>query len=299
MDVSIIIVNYNTRDLLVHCIESIYQHTVSVKFEIIVTDNGSDDGSVEKITELFPDVVIVENHENIGFGAANNRALNVAKGKYILYLNSDTVLLNNAIKFFFDYWEGLESDGNIGAIGANLINKNCKYALSYASFPTSKDEIKKFIKKMILTNIQFVFPNFKKKNKTEIKPFFGEVDYICGADLFLKNNEFARFDESFFLYYEETDLQYRMFKHGLKRILISGPRIVHLEGGSDKKNDSKYSRVSLGNQHKDLSRIIYFNKNISTKTASFLRLLLLIYWTQPFFRKKTIEMRSRLKDIGK
>ena len=105
MDVSIIIVNYNTKKLIKNCINSIYKHTKDVDFEIIVSDNGSVDGSVEMIKSEFPNVILIENNANLGFGAANNRGLKIAKGKYIFYLNSDTVLLNNAVKYFFDYWE--------------------------------------------------------------------------------------------------------------------------------------------------------------------------------------------------
>ena len=103
MDVSIIIVSYNTKSLIKNCINSIYKYTKDISFEIIVSDNGSIDGSVEMIKRDFPSVILIENNENLGFGAANNKGLALAKGKYILYLNSDTILLNNSVKFFYDY----------------------------------------------------------------------------------------------------------------------------------------------------------------------------------------------------
>ena len=102
MDVSIIIVNYNTKDLIKNCIDSIYEQTKDIKFEIIVSDNGSVDGSIEMIKSEFPNVILIENNANLGFGTANNRGLKIAKGKYIFYLNSDTVLLNNAVKLYPD-----------------------------------------------------------------------------------------------------------------------------------------------------------------------------------------------------
>ena len=97
MDVSIIIVNYNTRDLLKDCLISIYKHTTEIDFEVIVSDNGSVDGSIEMLKQEFSQVVLIENNANLGFGTANNRGLAVARGKYIFYLNSDTILLNNAV----------------------------------------------------------------------------------------------------------------------------------------------------------------------------------------------------------
>lgn len=100
MDVSIIIVNYNTKELTRNCLRSIFDQTKDVDFEVIVSDNGSTDGSIEMIRAEFPQVILIENNANLGFGAANNRGLKIARGKYVFYLNSDTVLLNNAVKLF-------------------------------------------------------------------------------------------------------------------------------------------------------------------------------------------------------
>ena len=105
MDVSVIIVNYNTCEITKNCLKSVFEQTIGIEFEVIVSDNGSKDGSIEMIRTDFPQVIFIENNANPGFGTANNRALAVAKGKYVFYLNSDTLLLNNAVKIFFDYWE--------------------------------------------------------------------------------------------------------------------------------------------------------------------------------------------------
>ena len=100
LDVSVRIVNYNTKDVIHNCLKSIYEHTKEITFEVIVSDNGSNDGSIEMIKLYFPQVVLIENNSNLGFGAANNRGFSLAKGKYIFYLNSDTMLNNNTVKFF-------------------------------------------------------------------------------------------------------------------------------------------------------------------------------------------------------
>ena len=123
MDVSIIIVNYNTKQLLKDCLNSIYEHTENISFEVIVSDNGSKDGSIEMLKAEFPQVILIENNANLGFGKANNKGLAIAKGKYIFYLNSDTILLNNAVKLFFDYFEENGKKENIGALGCNLLDK--------------------------------------------------------------------------------------------------------------------------------------------------------------------------------
>ena len=124
INVSIIIVSYNTKELTHNCLKSVFEQTVNIDFEVIVSDNGSTDGSVEMIKKYFPQVALIENGANLGFGMANNRGLKVAKGKYIFYLNSDTILLNNAVKIFFDYWENAEDKESIGALGGILLDKD-------------------------------------------------------------------------------------------------------------------------------------------------------------------------------
>ena len=136
MDVSIIIVNYNTCEITKNCLTSIYEKTKEINFEIIVSDNGSKDGSIEMIRTEFPEVSLIENNANLGFGTANNRALAVAKGKYVFYLNSDTILLNNAVKIFFDHWENAVDKDTIGALGANLLDTqgHIRYRLRYCGY---------------------------------------------------------------------------------------------------------------------------------------------------------------------
>ena len=109
MDVSIIFVNYKTKNLTINAIKSVIEQTKEIKYEIFVVDNASNDGSIEAISKEFPNLHIIKNSENKGFGAANNLAIQEAKGKYILCLNTDTILLNNAIKIMFDF---MEKEGN-------------------------------------------------------------------------------------------------------------------------------------------------------------------------------------------
>ena len=295
IDVSVIIVNYNTNELLKNCLTSIYSQTKDLTFEIIISDNGSKDGSIEMLKENFPDVKLIENNKNLGFGAANNRALEIAQGKYIFYLNSDTILLNNAIKLFLDYFNS-NDDGNLGAIGAMLLNPDNTFTYSGGDFPIIKTEIINLIKQNI-GNVYLTlgtilrFKNMHKKHCFDA--VYGNVEYITGAALFLKNNEFAKYDEDFFLYYEDTYLQIKMEKANLKRVIIKGPQIIHLNGGSVNEKMTIYRKASFSRINYEFSRIKYFRKILPENSFSsnfkinICKFLILFSWCNPFLIGKT------------
>ena len=295
MDVSIIIVNYNTKNLLADCLNSIYEQTKDISFEVIVSDNGSKDGSIEMLKADFPQVILIENNANLGFGAANNRGLAIAKGKYIFYLNSDTILLNNAVKIFFDYWEENGEKENIGALGANLLNRNNEIIHSYGSFMKYGIELKNSLKALRATSIYTILSIFSKRfppldiQDDRTQKYVGDVDYITGADLFLKNDELALFDEHYFMYCEETDLQLKMAKAEKKRILIDKPQIIHLSGGGNKKlSDKVRSLASFSSINFNISRIYYFKKNGSSNfKTNFLRIITLLTWLNPLILRVT------------
>ena len=248
MDVSIVLVNYNTRKLLADCLESIYRFTSDVTFEVIVVDNASSDGSEEYICKRYPGVNWVNSGENLGFGRANNLGASRAKGKYLFFLNTDTLLLNNAVAEFLAYAQAYEAAG-VGALGCWLLDTNRKPTASYGFFPNAKNEIKYLLGKYPLPTVQMA--------STERL-----VDYVTGADLFVNKELFGRmggFDPHIFMYYEETDLQYRMALAGWKRMIIPSPQIVHLEGGSFKDKGLSFRRFLIA-QH---SYNYYLSKHFS------------------------------------
>jgi len=295
LDVSIIIVNYNTKQLLADCLNSIYEQTKEISFEVIVSDNGSKDGSIEMLKTDFPQVILIENNANLGFGAANNRGLAIAKGKYIFYLNSDTILLNNAVKCFFDYWENSPEKDSIGALGANLLNINNETIHSGGSFPDYKSDISGLIHNIYGFTKQFIFHSLFRKSlpeyqNTKSERIIGSVDYITGADLFLENNDSAYFDEDFFMYCEETYLQYNLSVKNKKRILIDCVKIIHLEGQSAEKitTDIVHNEASFAAIQSKLSRIIYFKKTgIASIQILVLKILTTLLWLNPFLFKNT------------
>ena len=291
MDVSIIIVNYNTKELIHNCLKSIYDHTKDLTFEVIVSDNGSVDGSIEMIKSEFPEVILIENNTNLGFGAANNCGLRIAKGKYIFYLNSDTVLLNNAVKIFFDYWENADNKNVIGALGANLMDENHNIIHSYGPFPSFVRILNYLFRRQVALILKGCIPYFDqiRLNNSKLKSYEGQVDYIIGADLFLLNDENALFDERFFMYVEEVDLQYKISLKNKQRIIIMGPEIVHLGEGSDKeKNMSLIQRyASFGKIYIDISTLFFMKLHSNKLTCKVLKIFYIFSWLNPFIIKNT------------
>jgi len=272
MDVSVILVNYNTKELTMSCINSIYKYSHGFSFEIILVDNNSQDGSIE-VFSCDKRIIFVETGENIGFGRANNIGLKYAKGKYIFFLNTDTELLNNAIKYFVDYAESKK--GNTGGLGCQLLDGENKQTHSYGIFPSWKKDILFLIKNHIfrLLNKKQLGRQQENHFKSPFTPYI--VDYITGADLFVPRSlldKFGPFDSDFFMYFEETEMQYRWFKHGIKQYIIDGPLIVHFERKSMSKTSNKLSKMTRMLR----SNILYYKKTIPRDEYIFYRIFIAI-----------------------
>jgi len=278
MQVSIIIVNYNTGKVLEKCLESIFREISGIVFEVIVCDNASNDGSVTMIKSGFPGVTVIENEKNLGFGAANNRGRAMAKGEFVLFLNSDTVILNNAVKIFYDYWKHYEEAEPLGALGCILLDRNEQPTHSWGRFSSAENELKE---------------KFLPRTRKEAEPPLAlpaEVEYITGAALFMKNDQYADYDERFFLYFDDSDLQLSLVKAGRKRIIIPGPRIIHLEGGSNSVYNEKTFQGSFSRIQFAISKIKYYKKRKDYPAAIFiLKTLTIIKWLNPRIIRNTIK----------
>ncbi len=239
MKVSVIIVNYNTKDLIQLCLTSVIKWTINIDYEIIVIDNASKDDSVNYIQNNFPTVKLIKSPINLGFGKANNLASSFARGKYLFFLNSDCILLDNIILNFFNYI-GINSLLNIGAIGATLIDQNNIIVKSYFKFPGLFYQFNILIS-IYIRKIFKIDYKLSANSNYKIHNYNNEVDFISGANLFMPKHVFNLlngFDERFFMYFEETDLQLRMSHLGFKRIILTKNQIIHLEGSSFSKNNS-------------------------------------------------------------
>ena len=238
------------------CIKSIYEQTDELEFEIIVVDNASTDDSCDVIAKEYPEVVLVKSPDNLGFGRANNLGMEVARGEYIFLLNSDTILINNAVKLFYDY-AVLHDVEKIGVLGTILLDSDHKPTHSYGNFITIANTLFKCIPLM---------NRFTEGRKTSCLADSQtlDVDYVTGADMFIPRvvlAEVGAFDPAFFMYCEEVDWQHRMSQQNFKRIIISGPQIIHLEGGSAKSTSRSWSYGRMMNIIR--SRIIYIKKHNS------------------------------------
>ena len=247
MDVSIIIVNYNTKELTNQCINSIYEKTLGVIYEIILVDNASSDGSKE-FFENDNRIKYLYSKENLGFGRANNLALKTAKGRNILFLNPDTILINNAVLYLSNF---LDNNDKIGACGGNLYTRDFQPNYSYEMFYPS---IIKEINRLIFNLISRVFYRNNGVFNNTNKPI--KVKSICGADLMVKKNILdivGGYNDIFFMYAEETELCHRISRQGYMLMSIPNAKIIHLDGGSFMKSDDElkeYNRLKMRYQSK-------------------------------------------------
>lgn len=233
MDVSVIIVNFNTTDLTRKCIDSIVRFSKEYSYEIILVDNSSEDRSIEQITHLYPTIITIFNKINLGFGAANNMGIQLAKGEFVFLLNSDTQLLSDAMKSFCEFMRAAGNE-QVAICGAELVNEKNLPVTSFGNFPTlfgafSAIGFRYFYSSYYLRKQAIGVANYNKLNK--------KVDFISGANLYIRASILQKigvFDERFFLYFEETDLAYRIKKEGYILMVLPSVKIVHLEGGSSK-----------------------------------------------------------------
>lgn len=233
MDVSIIIVNYNTLSMTQECVNSVFEKTSGVNFEIILVDNASTDGSKEHF-EKDSRIKYIYSKENLGFGRANNLGVEYASGDYVFFLNPDTILINNAVYILSEYLSG---NKKVGAVGGNLFKANMQPNHSF-----------KRMRPSILDDLDIALGGIISRIRYGRDTDFNHaglplnVAYICGADLMVPRNVLNKagaFDEDFFMYYEDTELCHRIARCGLGIKSIPNAKIIHLDGGSSSSSVSR------------------------------------------------------------
>jgi GT2 family glycosyltransferase len=226
IDLSISIVSYNVKDLLAECIQSIIEHTKGIKYEIIVVDNCSRDGTADMLAKKFPKVKVLQNPKNRGFAAAMNRGLSMGRGRYLFSLDSDTYIKEDT---FSDMVRFMDQCPDAGAAGAKLLSPQGASQYSRRRFPPSLWPV--IYRGSILKKI---LPPTKQVRHYEMSDVVltteSEVDWVYGGNIIFNRRALEQvglFDERFFIYCEDIDLSYRMEEHGWKRYFVPGTRIFH------------------------------------------------------------------------
>ncbi len=235
-ELSIIVVSYNTKEMTQECLQSIYTNAGETSLEVIVVDNNSQDGTVEMLAAQFPQVRLVRNRENRGFAVANNQGLAIVQGKYILLLNSDTIILGNVL---IDSVRYLACNSKIGAIGCQVLNSDRTIQKTCSGFPTL---LRLLIMTLALDRIPFcsildtyLLRSWPRDNERE-------VEVISGCYLMVRKDVIERvggLDEQFFFFAEETDWCHRIQQAGWKLMFVPVGNIIHHGGGSVKKLNYK------------------------------------------------------------
>lgn len=248
IDLSIIIVNWNTKNYLLRCLESVFRSGKKKSWEVIVVDNGSQDGSAKEVKRSFPNIRLIANEENRGFAKATNQGIKHSSGRYLLLLNPDTEVRENSIERLVAF---MDTHPDIGINGVQLLNRDGSRQNSIANFPSLATEL---LNKSLL---RWVFPK-KFPGKERVYPGPIEVDSVIGACMLTRREAIERvgiLDEDYFLFFEETDWCYRMKRAGWRVFHVPQSEIVHFQGrgAETRKREAKVEYYR--------SRYHFFRKN--------------------------------------
>lgn len=274
IDLTICIVSWNSRDILRKCLNSIYQFSDGLNIETIVVDNASTDNTPQEIAAEFPDVVLLSNKINLGFGRANNLAIKKSRGRFILLLNPDVVIVRPSLRQMINF---LESNPEVGCAGCKLVNLDGSIQESYfEQFPTPMNEFLEGITvKRLLGSLLT-----KRIYNDVIK-----ASWIVGACMMFKRElllKLSGFDERYFMYGEDVDLCFRLRNLGYEIVYLNNIEMLHYHGDSSKKKAKRYFSTIL--QRESVYRFMkahYNNRNallyrIFWIVSGFVRLLILI-----------------------
>jgi GT2 family glycosyltransferase len=255
MDISVIIVNWNTCDILRNCLASIYKNTRNIQFEVIVIDNASSDGSADMIRTEFLHAILIANTRNLGFAKANNQGLSIARGRYVLLLNSDTVLFDNAIEKIISF---ADSHMQAGIFGCRILNPDKSLQPTCFMFPSVLNAFlsSTYLYKLFQRSTFFGRERISWWDRSDVR----EVDVVTGCFMLVRQEAIKKvgfMDERFFMYAEEADWCYRFKQAGYKIMFTPDAEIIHLGGASS--NQIKPQMVSQWRK----SMLLYFKKHRS------------------------------------
>ncbi|MCR9134018.1 MAG: glycosyltransferase [bacterium] len=241
-DISIVIVNYKVKEYIANLLNSIYKAKRAYTLQIIVVDNNSEDNSIAYLRERYPEVIYIENKENVGFGKANNQGFDIATGKYTLVINPDTLVSEDTLECMMDY---MEEHPSCGASGCKILNPDGTYAPeSKRSVPTIGTAISKVF------GLNYLFPKHKILGSYYLgwidEDEIAEIPVLSGCFMFWRTSvlhQLNGFDERFFMYGEDIDLCYRIQETDFYIAYVPTTSIIHYKGESTRKGDLKYVKI--------------------------------------------------------
>jgi GT2 family glycosyltransferase len=256
MKLSIVIICWNDLRVIRDCLRSIYEGTHETNFEVVVSDNGSVDGSVEFIRKHYPQVRIVENRQNLGFARGNNAGIRASRGEYVLILNPDTIIHDGALDKLVEF---AERRSGAGAFGCRVLNPDGTYQVSARLFPTV---LRYWVSALGLSRLSsfFIYEEYPRwRGDTE-----RSIDWQSGCCVMFRGNLLKRlggFDEQFFYHFEEVDLCRRVWNAGYPILFTPQAVITHLGGQSVSRFPVRFEI------EKHRSRYRYFYKHFGAKAA--------------------------------
>lgn len=295
MDISLVIVSYNVEEYIISCIQSIYKHSKSnYSFEIVVVDNNSQDGTVNRLKKEFPKIALIENDYNAGFSIAANQGVKKCQGKYLLILNPDTLFVEDCLAQLIRV---AQNQKNLGVIGPALISEKGNIQQSYWRYPSMLNTI------LSISHLDFInyYKNYKNKKFNDIS----KVDTISGGAFFLPKKVFIKlngFNENLF-WMEDIDFCIRLKEIGCNTYYFPLTKIIHFIGKSAEKN----YKISISNQL--ISKIKFFKTHHSKFTAFIIlcfifiisiiksALLLIVSPFSSIYRKKFVAYTYTIRSI--
>jgi GT2 family glycosyltransferase len=287
---SIVLVCWNNKAYLDPCLKSLYEGNLKSSFDVIVVDNGSTDGSQQMLAEKYPDVKFIQNETNMGLGKASNQGIQATNGQYVLLLNNDTIVNGPALDILVDF---LDAHPDGGAAGGKLLNPDGSFQSGYASFSNLMEEF------LIVTSLGTrLWPGYPLHGDlNEIKA----TGWLCSACLLVRRSaldQVGLLDTSYFIYGDETDLQYRLNRAGWKVYFLPASTIIHF-GGRSMDRWKRRKMVYRG-------KMLFYQKNYGILSTLLLRIMFfvmsflkLLVWCICFFvprlnSRANKEMRSNL-----
>ncbi|MCB7129147.1 MAG: glycosyltransferase family 2 protein [Candidatus Brocadiales bacterium] len=226
-ELSVVIVNWNTKDLLRECLRSLYRTVKDLSFDVYVVDNGSSDGSVEMVEKEFPGATLIRNRENRGFAPANNQALREIHTAYVFLLNTDTVLLNGTVGGMVSF---LKKHPDVAIVAPQFLNRDGSKQNTFDNFPSLTTEL------MNKSMLRFLFPgSYPSKHVDYKEPL--EVESVLCAGVVLRQDVFRQvgfFDEDYFVYLDDSDICFRLKRAGYRCFYLPQLEMYHFGGGGTK-----------------------------------------------------------------